>query len=417
MKAYVLTVGNEILAGDIHDTNFREISELLRDAGIRIRRHESVPDEVDAIRDAVRGALAAETETYDLVLLTGGLGPTPDDLTREGVAAALNLPQESQDDLARELRRRFEAAGYGPIPENNFRQVNLPRGARGLPNPAGSAPGFALQAGDTWVVAVPGVPQEMRLMVREQVVPLVQGGEAPVHDVRRVRTQGIGESSLSERIEGLLGDLAVEVGFYPKNPGVDIKLTASGENRSRVLDEAEARLRERLHPAVYATGDQTLSARVGELLRERGWRLAVAESCTGGLLTAFLVETPGASDYVACGVVAYSNQAKTDFLGVPAALIQEHGAVSAEVARAMASGVRERSGADWAVATTGVAGPGGGTEEKPVGLVHVAVAGPQGVQDWVHRSHGDRAAVIRRTAVGALNRVRLTLEDVGDPSS
>ncbi len=413
MNAEILTIGAELLAGDILDTNFRDLARALKGLGITVTRHLTVPDEEEAIADAVRAAL----DDAELVLVTGGLGPTPDDRTRAGVARGLGVDCVLRPELRPALEERYLSYGHRSMPEINLTQITLPEGSEPLPNPVGTAPGFRVETRGKVLFAVPGIPLEMHTMLEQSILPWLRGNR-PVRALvtRTLRTQGIGESELVTRYGAVFDGLEdVDLAFYPQQPGVNIKLTAAGDDRAtaeRRLDAAARVLREGLETYVYGTDDESLAEVVGRLLLDRGWRIATAESCTGGALVSCLLEVPGASRYVDRGLVVYSDRAKTELLGVPEDLIAAHGAVSEEVARAMVEGLLERSGVEVAVSTTGIAGPSGGTEEKPVGLVHSAVATPKGIRTFRTRHPGTRDMVVRRAVVSDLNRLRLALLDV-----
>ncbi|NNF07834.1 MAG: CinA family nicotinamide mononucleotide deamidase-related protein [Candidatus Eisenbacteria bacterium] len=407
MRAQILTIGDEILAGDIQDTNFRELAQVFRGLGLLVTGHVTVPDQVDLIAEAVRRA-ASEAE---IVFLTGGLGPTPDDLTRAGVAKALGVAQVRREDLVPRLEEIFRKYAPRKIPQINYTQLDLPEGAEPLINGIGTAPGFRVAHGDALVFAVPGIPREMRLMLENEILPWMKENlDLPDIETRVFRTIGLGESALVEMLEGTMDQWrGVGVAFYPQMPGVDVKLTHHGKDARRMereLDRAESDIRRILRDHIYATGTQSLAAALGEALVQRSQSLAIAESCTGGAIAAMITAVPGASRYFLEGAVTYSNQAKVRVLGVPERLLEEHGAVSEPVARAMAEGLRARSGADFALATTGIAGPGGGTEDKPVGLVHMALAHARGTEAWSHTGTGTRAMIIARTSRTALDRVR-----------
>lgn len=414
MDAHVLTVGGEILAGDILDSNFHEIAAAFRDAGIRVTAHASVADDVDAIAGTIRRSV----EEVDIVFVTGGLGPTPDDLTREGTARALGVGQTLREDLVPDLEAMFRSHGGRTMPVSNLNQLRLPDGAEAISNPNGSAPGFRIETPRAVVFAVPGVPREMRWMLHEAVLPWLREHRSPTAiQVRLLRTQGIGESDLAERLAPHMDAWrGVGVAFYPHLPGVDVKLSHFGKDPRRMkreLDQAESEARRILGTYVYGSGKETLAEVVLRMLGERGWRLAVAESCTGGRVAAALTAVPGSSKAFDGGVVSYSNRAKSELLGVDPELLATHGAVSEAAARAMAEGMRERSGADVALGVTGIAGPGGGTAGKPVGLVYTAVAAPGGTRCWEMRHPGVRDAVQQRATSVALNRLRLVL--LGEP--
>ncbi len=410
LTAHVLTVGAELLAGDILDTNARDLGRALAGLGIAVTRHVSLPDDVARIASEV-----TEAKTLaDLVLVTGGLGPTPDDLTREGVARAFGVPLSYRPELHAVLEAKYLSYGNRTMPRENLVQITLPDGCQVIPNPLGTAPGFLLEDPEAVVFVVPGIPREMAGMLEHSIVPWLRANR-PVRALlsRTVRTMGIGESELIARHGAFLESLeGIDVAFYPQQPGEDIKLTARSRDAviaERALDLAEGAVRERLGSLVYARGGVPMAGVVGELLVARGWSIGVAESCTGGALAAALVEIPGASRYLDRGLVTYSNRAKTELLGVEETLLRDHGAVSEEVARAMAEGLRERAGVDLALSTTGIAGPDGATAGKPVGLVFSAIAAPDGTRVWRSLYPGPRDLVIRRAVAADLNRLRRVL--------
>jgi len=410
LNAEVLTVGAEILAGDILDTNARDVALALRELGIPVTRRESLPDDEAAIAEAVGRAMSRAS----VVVLTGGLGPTPDDRTREGVARALGRPLKLRPDLVEALRARYLSYGHREMPSANLVQVTLPEGADAIANPIGTAPGFRIETPDSVLFAVPGVPREMQRMLSETIVPWL-AAHRPVRALRSktLKTIGIGESDLVERFGDVFRTLGgVDLAFYPQLPGVHLKLTASAaatQDAIRDLERAAGVLERHLGDYVYGTDGDDLAAVTGELLAARGWSLGTAESCTGGSLAGYLTSAPGASRYFQEGVVAYANRVKVERLGVGEDLLRAHGAVSEEVARAMAEGLRERSGLDITVAVTGIAGPTGGTEEKPVGLVYTAIAAPDGTRAWRSTHPGPRDMVVRRTVRTDVNRLRLVL--------
>jgi nicotinamide-nucleotide amidase len=415
-RVEILAVGNELLAGDITDTNFLALARVLKDRGAVVTRHVTLPDDRAIIADGVRDALARA----DLVLVTGGLGPTEDDLTRFGVADGLGRPLVRNAEVVDTIRARFLRYGVGDMPAANLVQADFPEGALILDNPNGTAPGFLVETAPRQaVVVLPGPPRELLPMIDRHLLPYLEArGGLPVIAARRLRSIGLGESLLAERIAGWdLGLTGVEIGYYPQDPGVDVKLTATGDTEADVearLDAATRRLLDRIGAQVYfveANGhDRTpLAAVVGAALRERGETLAVAESCTGGLVASMITAVAGSSDYFAGGVVAYANAAKTELADVPPEVIDAHGAVSEPVAAALADGARRRFDTTWGIGVTGVAGPGGGTGEKPVGLVWMAVAGPDGTTAHRTQHAGDRTTIQRRAAATALDLLRRRL--------
>ncbi len=418
-RVEILAVGNELLSGDILDTNFQSIARRLKEIGLNVSRHVTAPDDRAAIASALRECLARS----GVVILTGGLGPTSDDLTRFGVADALGVPLVLDPVAVEAIRARFRTFGVGEMPPANEVQAMFPEGAVVLSNPNGTAPGFRCGFADLksitrTVFVLPGPPRELRPMIEEHLVPFLLGPDLPVIRIRRLRTQGVGESMLAEKIaDWPFGIDGVEIGYYPQDPGVDVKITATGADETEAgarLGRAVEEVRARLDLHIYAEGHVTLPEVLGGLLRARGKMLSLAESCTGGLAASLVTSVAGSSDYFDGGVITYSNAAKTALLGVPRELIAAKGAVSGDVAAAMADGLRILRGTGYAIAITGIAGPGGATEEKPVGLVYIAIAGPDGTEVRETRHGGDRTTVQRRSAVTALDLLRRRLL-AGDP--
>ena len=376
MKAEVLTIGDELLRGEIVDSNKSFLSDRLLTVDADVRWHSSVLDDPADMTDAFLRA----AERSDVVLVSGGLGPTRDDLTSEVLARAFGR-ELVLDDEALETIRAFFRGIDREMTENNAKQAWFPEAAGVLPNPIGTAPGFVIEERGALFFCLPGVPRELARMMEEQVLPRLARhagrGAGQVVRARLLRTFGMGESTLDAELEDIAAEGDVTLGFrtaFPENFLRPVARAATAEEAEAKLDRVCQAIRERLGPLLYAEGDQTLPTVVGHLLRGTGQTLAVAESCTGGLIAEQITDVAGASDYFLGGVVAYANEAKQALLGVPAALLEEHGAVSEPVVRAMAEGVRERFDADLGVATTGISGPGGGSPGKPVGLVHVALA-------------------------------------------
>lgn len=430
MKVEVVTIGDELLLGFTVDTNAAHLARELAAIGIEIARRSTVGDSAEDIASAVRDAL----ERSDGVVTTGGLGPTSDDMTKPSIAALFGREMVRDELVVQWLRDRWAGMRRkGPIPESNFAQAMIPEGAVIIPNGHGSAPGIWLEdERGRWVAMLPGVPREMRAMVSEQLVPrlsarLSAGGAAgmgtaenaggsgslPVIMSRTLRTTGIAESALADT----LGDLGRSIdglspAFLPGVGGVDLRLTSRGApEREAVarLDHAMAKLREAIGRYVYGEGETDLASVVLDLCRAHGVRLAVAESCTGGLLGARITAIPGSSDVFVGGVQAYENSAKIALLGVDPAQIIAHGAVSEEVAIAMARGVRIRLETDVGISITGIAGPAGGTPDKPVGTVWIALDGPKPDTLGV-RLFGDRAEIRERAAQAALDLLRRQLQ-------
>jgi len=413
VKAEILTIGDELLRGEIVDSNKSLLSDRLLGLDVQTRYHVSVGDDPEDMTGAFRRAAARS----DVVLVSGGLGPTRDDLTTEVLAQTFDRPLVLDEAALETIRAFFRGVGR-EMTENNAKQARFPEGAEVLPNPIGTAPGFLLVVEGTAFFCMPGVPRELERMMDEQVLPRVaslqadRGSGAQVVRATLLRTFGLGESTLDDELKDIAASGDVSLGFRTAFPDNYLRPLA----RAATVEEAEAKLaqvcdaiRERLGPLVYGEGDETLPAVVGRLLREHGHTIAVAESCTGGLVAERITEVPGASDYFAGAVVAYANAAKTALLGVPEAMLAEHGAVSEPVARAMAEGARTRFAADFGVATTGISGPGGGSPEKSLGLVHVALAREGGT----HSDHFvfplDRSRHRLLTAQIALDWVRRAL--------
>ena len=406
----LVTIGDELLAGATVDSNSAALGRAVETVGWRVARRATVGDDAGAIAGAVRDAL----DRCGAVLCTGGLGPTRDDVTKTAVARIFGRALRFDDALWRALEERWARIG-GRIPQANRSQAEVPDGAAVFPNPRGTAPGLALEdERGRFCVLLPGVPSEMQGILETSVLAWLAPRGGPVRAYRRlVRTTGIAESAVADRLAPELDRFrGLEVAFLPDPVGVDLRLSAWSESEKEArarLDRAEEVVRERLGDRVYATGERDLAEVVGALLRERGLRLAVAESCTGGLVGARLTAIPGSSETFWGGVLAYDDAAKTELLGVAPDMIERHGAVSEEVATAMAAGVRARSGTEVGVAVTGIAGPAGGTPDKPVGTVCLAVSASDGERAVRRHLPGDRAQIRSRAAQAALDLVRRTL--------
>ena len=351
------------------------------------------------------------------VITTGGLGPTSDDLTKPSIAALFGRGMVLDEEHLAWMEERFTRLFRRPMPAANRQQAMLPEGARKLRNNHGSAPGIWLEDGDgRWVAMLPGVPREMRGMAADTLVPLIRerlGGDRRVVRSRTLRTTGVGESFLADRIESIEGGVGeVDLSYLPNAEGTDLRLTVRGarpDDADRRLAASAERLRRVVGDAVYGEDGADLAAVVLDLCRERRLTIGVAESCTGGLLGTRLTAVAGSSDVVIGGVIAYSNALKTSLLGVAETLLAEHGAVSEPVVQSMASGCRRATGAAIGIAITGIAGPGGGTAEKPVGTVWIASDLDDVVEARCLRLIGDRAEVRQRAAQAALEMVRRRL--------
>lgn len=407
MATEILTIGTELLLGQIVDTNASWIAQRLAEAGIDLFYKTTVGDNAARIEAALRQALSRA----EVIITTGGLGPTEDDLTRDVVAAVLGRPLRLDPDVLAHIERRF-AHRKIPMSENNRKQAMVPEGAEVLHNPNGTAPGLFLKEGERAVACMPGVPAEMKPMLTEQLIPRIRqtfGVKAQIVS-RVLKTCGISESKLDQAIGDYFREMRnPTIGVLAHAGEIHVRLTCKGENPAevtRMLDELEGKIRERLGSLIFGRDDDTLEALVGQLLRQRKATLAVAESCTGGLIASRITDISGSSDYFERGVVSYSLAAKEQTLGVPQATLREFGAVSLPVVRAMAEGVRRLAGTTFGLATTGIAGPTGGTPEKPVGLVCVALAWEGADVAREYRLHGGRELIKYRAAQMALEMLR-----------
>jgi len=409
--AETIAVGSELLLGGRTDSNSLLITEELGSLGIEVRFKSIVGDNR---ADIVRGLKAAVSRAK-VIVMTGGLGPTVDDCTREAIAAAAGRRLARRKDAYEAMKMRLAQWGRSPN-KGQFRQALIPAGATVVSNPIGSAPGFWLSWRGVMLVSLPGVPAEMAAMMRESVVPLLESqlvgrGHRPQPIGRHVfHTWGLPEAEVDAKLQGLISRSApVDLGLLASPSGVLVSLTAKPQTRAaaEILTALSESVRARLQEWIFAEGSESMEEVIGKLLLKDKRTLALAESCTGGLIGHRLTQVPGSSAYVDRGIICYSNKAKIDLLGVPGDLIERHGAVSAEVAAAMAKGVRERSGVSIGLSVTGIAGPGGATATKPVGLVYIGLNTDNG--DTVtreHRFHGDRSVIKQRSSQAALDLLR-----------
>ena len=414
--AEILCIGTELLLGNILNGNARWLAEQLATLGVPHHRQLVVGDNRERLIQTVREAAGR----CRLLITTGGLGPTPDDLTTEAIASAFDTPLEEHPEAWADIQAKLAQRGRTPTPSVR-RQALIPRGASLLPNPTGTAPGviWSPRPGFT-VMTFPGVPSEMQAMWHQSAVPWLRqaGLSEGVFASRMLRFWGVAESALAEQVDDLLALANPTVAPYAGAGEVKLRLTARADDEAAaraLLAPLEAELRARTGSLCYGADDDSLASVVLAALRQRGQTLSVAESCTGGGLGAALAAVPGASDVFLGGVIAYANSVKQALLGVPAEVLERHGAVSDPVACAMADGARRISGSSWAVAVTGIAGPGGGSDSKPVGLVHIALSGPDGTQSEAVRFGSSRGrAWIQTLTVGeALDRLRRRLAASG----
>jgi nicotinamide-nucleotide amidase len=391
-RAAIVSTGDELTSGRIADTNAGWIADRLFEIGLDVAAILAVGDDPERLAWVWRSAL----DRADVVISTGGIGPTADDLTTEALAGVLGTPVVEDAESAARIRQLFAALGRD-MPPNNLKQALVPAGAVIVPNPLGTAPGYRVEWRGRHAVVLPGVPREMKPMMETEVLPWLRRlrGDARVYVSRTLQTFGLTESGLDEAVAGAVGPAEGRVSFRASFPEVSVRVVVHGrpEEASARLETLAQRLRERIAPYVYAEGGTTLEEVVGRLLTERALTVALAESCTGGLIGHRLTNVPGSSAYLRGAVVAYADEAKERLLGVRRATLAAHGAVSEETAAEMAAGARRAFGAALGLATTGIAGPGGGTPEKPVGTVCLGLAADSGTvtrryqlwgtRDWV----------------------------------
>jgi nicotinamide-nucleotide amidase len=418
MVVELINTGTELMLGRVLNTHQQWLCRQLADLDYVVARQIAVPDTGGDIEQAVREALARA----DLILITGGLGPTSDDLTRDLIAQLLGKPLHEDAAVLSHIKHFF-ASRNRPMPERTSVQAQVPEDALVLPNPHGTAPGLAMEVrpnrfrpggGASWLVMLPGPPRELRPMFAESVVPLLRRVLPPAGGFvcRTLRTTGIGESMVQEKIGGPLQrqiEAGLDLGYCARPGQVDVRLAARGGDANQRADEAETIVRELLGPHIYGVEDDDLETVVVRLLTEQKQTLAVAESCTGGCIANRVTNVPGASAVLLAGLVTYSNAAKQKFLGVRAETLARHGAVSEPVAREMAEGARQQTGADYALSVTGIAGPSGGTPDKPVGTVFIGLAGPSGTVLERNFNPYDRETFKQITAQQALDLLRRTI--------
>jgi nicotinamide-nucleotide amidase len=410
-KVEIITIGDELLLGFTIDTNGAHLARELAAAGIEVARRVTVRDDGEAIAGAVREAL----DRTGAVITTGGLGPTSDDHSKAAVAVVFGRDMRLDEEHLAWMEARWQARFKRPLPASNRAQAILPEGARKLTNNHGSAPGVWMEDDrGRWVAMLPGVPREMRGMLADTLMPLLRGrsGDSVVQS-RTLRTTGVAESLLADWIDAMEGGFpGLDLAYLPGVDGVDLRLTARGLGATaadEALDQAARRLKERIGVAVYGEGDADLAAVVLDMCRHADLRLALGESCTGGLVGGRLTAIPGSSDVVVGGVIAYDDDVKVTLLGVDPADVAAHGAVSEPVVRQMAAGARSVTGAHVGLAVTGIAGPTGGTPEKPVGTVWIAADVEGAIRSVGLRLWGDRDEIRRRSAQAVLDLARRVL--------
>lgn len=402
MKAEIVTIGDEILLGQTVDTNSAYISQKLSQLGIEVDYKISVGDDIKNISEALTIALSRA----DLVITTGGLGPTNDDITKKAIVKVFKRNLVFHEEILMKVEESFKKRGM-EMPKINQNQALLPQGSKAIPNQFGSAPGIFVREENRLFFALPGVPLEMRSMMEKDVLKILEKSSKVNVFEKKLRTTGIPESAIYERIEPVLASTSeVKVAFLPSFLGVDVRLNSRSQER---LQEKEKQIGELLGNVVYGEGDITLEEVVGGLLKDKRKTVSVAESCTGGLIGKRFTNVSGSSEYFERGVVSYSNQAKMELLKVPQEMIEKYGAVSEQVAILMAEGIRRISKTDYGLSATGIAGPTGGTPEKPVGLVWIGLAHENDSFAEKFLFGEDRETNRQRAAQAALNLVRLFL--------
>jgi len=419
----LVNTGSELMLGRVLNTHQQWICRQLADMGWVVQRQVAVPDTAREIRDAVREALGRA----DLVIATGGLGPTSDDITRELIAEMLGRKLVMNEEVRGKIRQFF-AARNRPQPARTEVQALVPEGAIVLPNSQGTAPGLAMEvpsgidrAARSWLIMLPGPPRELRPMWAEHVVPLLhrEFAQPETFVCRTLKTTGIGESRVEEIIVKHLDEqlkTGLEIGYCARTGEVDVRFVCRGPNANACVAAAEKITRRLLRDHVYGVDDEQLETVIVRLLAERKQTLALAESCTGGFIANRITNVPGASAVLLAGLVTYSNEAKQQLLGVPVDSLKAHGAVSEAVAREMVEGARRRTGADYAISVTGIAGPGGGTTEKPVGTVFIGLATPKST-DVAHKVNAfDRETFKYVTSQQALELLRRGILDNKKPA-
>ncbi len=411
MRTELIFTGTELLLGQILNTNARFLAQELSALGLDLFYQTTVGDNSARLTEVLQSAM----HRADLIIITGGLGPTTDDLTKETVAEALGLSLRLDEPVLEEIQSFFNCRGK-TMPPANKKQAMMPAGSRVIPNGQGTAPGVLIERDDKIIILLPGPPVEMQPMFLNQLVPYLRqkvSGSSAVIVSRVLKIWGIGESAVEEKIIDLVcAQDNPTIAFLASLGEVHVRITtkaANAEQADRIIRPLEDEIRRRLGKFIFGTNADTMENIAGKMLLHRGLTISLAESCTGGLIAKMLTDLPGSSAYLMYGVVSYSNEAKVKLLGVNRASLDKHGAVSAEIAGEMVAGVRRVGGTDLALAVTGIAGPGGGTAEKPVGLVYIGLAANDLIDVREFLFAGDRATVRQQTANAALNMVRLHL--------
>jgi nicotinamide-nucleotide amidase len=401
VKVGLITIGNELLSGFTTDTNAAWIGQQISKIGAEVIWHITVPDS----KEDITQALISVPKDIHVLLITGGLGPTHDDITANVLYSWAGIKTEFDEEYWQDLEKRFATRNV-TIPQINKNQALKPASGNMIPNPVGSARGIHINKDGKEVIAMPGVPAEMKALMTDTVLPIIaEKITEPVH-IHTFRTTGIMESSLAEKLEPVLMDSKVKLAFLPKIFGVDIRISSTDEHAlSGLIDD----IYNSVGKYIYSDDDLVLEEAVGKLLISKNLTIASAESCTGGLIATRLTNVPGSSDYFIGGMTAYQNEVKLAEIGVQKETLESHGAVSEETAVEMAKGIQSKLKADLGISSTGIAGPGGGTEEKPVGLVYIALAHKDGVMSKKFNLTKDRMINKNLTSQAALNMIRIYL--------
>ena len=406
MKAEIIAVGTELLLGDILNTNAQFLSKELASIGVSVYNQSVIGDNEDRLTELLESAI----KRSDIIITTGGLGPTKDDLTKETICKFMNMELQLHEESYNSLKEFFTRLNR-EMPENNIKQVYFPREAKILPNPNGTAPGFILEKDNKIIVVLPGPPKEMKPMFINYVRDYLGSKENSVIKSEVIRSIGIGESSAAEKLKEFIENgVNPTVAPYAKEDDVIFRVTAKAKNEeeaSNIIKPVKDKIIEKLGLDYYGEGDDTtIESVVGKLLVDKKIKISTAESCTGGMIASRLISFPGISEVFLEGAVTYSNEAKMRTLNVKEETLKRFGAVSAETASEMALGIAKRANSDISIVTTGIAGPGGGTEEKPVGLVYFGLYYKGNVNTYRYVFNGDRDSVRRKATVTALDIVR-----------
>ncbi len=413
MKAIILSVGNELITGQTIDTNSAWLASRLTSMGIKVFAHQTLGDDVDLLRDAIVRSLQRDHGEASITIITGGIGPTPDDRTREAISVALGQPLEENAEAMEQIKTLFQRMQRTMHDSNRF-QAKIPVGCDVLENKRGTAPGIKYHKGDQFLFALPGVPAEMKEMFDQHIVPVIEKRSFQSCILtKKLQCYGMSEAKMGELLSDMMAhDRNPLIGTTAGEAVLSVRIVATGENKSQaemLIEKDCAEIKRRLGIAVFGDDDDTLQQAVGQLLRDQQLTVSTAESCTGGLLGKYFTDVPGSSDYFLRGYITYSNTAKIELLGISADLIDSEGAVSEPIAREMAVRCREASKSDFALSLTGIAGPGGGNPpDKPVGLVYIALASSKGVdvRRMTFGQHLNRDEVRDRSCKTALNLLR-----------